>query len=1307
MATLALSAAGSAIGGALLPGAGATIGRAVGAVAGGFIDQALLGASGQTSARNGSRLSDLQVTVSTEGAPIPRLYGRARLGGQIIWATNFEEEIVSATSGGSGKGTGSAAASAGKSYRYYANFAVAVCEGEITRVGRCWADGEELDLSQFIYRVYRGDEAQQPDSLIEAKQGAGNAPAYRGVAYMVFERMPLKPFGNRLPQLNFEAFRAVDDFEAGIRAVTLIPAAGEFAYSPTEVRRNAGDGVTLTENRRSRLGGADFAVAMDQLQDTLPNAEAVSLFVAWFGSDLRAANCEIRPKVEIADKNTSPFAWEVAGLSRASAQIVSQVDGRPAFGGTPSDATVIAGIQDLRARGLAPVFTPFILMDVPPGNALVDPYTGAASQPAYPWRGRITCTPAAGQSGSPDKTSAAAAQIAAFVGAAAVSDFAVSGETVTYTGPAEWSYRRYILHCAHLAKAAGGVEAFVIGSEMRGVTWVRDSASNYPFVDALVQLAADVSAVLPGAKITYAADWSEYFGHQPADGSGDVYFHLDPLWASSDIDAIGVDIYWPLADWRDGTGHADYLAGRRSIHDPDYLSGNIAGGEGYDWYYASAASRDAQTRTPITDGAYSKPWVFRYKDAKSWWTNAHFNRSGGVEAGSPTAWIAQSKPFWFMELGCPAVDKGANQPNVFFDPKSTESALPYYSRGVRDDLMQRRYLQAFMRTFDPASPEFDPAANPLSSLYGARMVEPSRMFVYTWDARPYPAFPNNLNAWSDGANWEFGHWLNGRLAGAPLGETVAAVLRDGEFGDYDASRLAGHMHGYVIDRIMSARDALQPLELAFFFDSFESRGAIRFRHRGQGGAVASLTTDELVETGAGASLLQVMRGQETELPQTVKLTYADAGKDYEQGAAEARRLVMRSGRVSQASVAAVMDYAQAQRIAHIWLHETWAARESASFSLPPSRLALEASDVLTLNANGRAFDLRITETSVGDAISMETRSIFIHVYEAAAIAARTASSTEPVVYGQTVAAFMDLPLITGLETPYAGRIAAFQSPWPGGAAFYRSASGGGFSLNTLAPFPAVIGKTLASIGNGPTSRWDRAARLTVQLFNGELQSVPGLDLLGGANIAAIENSDGEWEVVQFETAILTGLRIYELSGLLRGQYGTEGAMRSAVAAGARFVLIDAALAEAQMTLDEIGRSFTWTYGPAPSAVGDPAFVTVIRGFSGAGLRPLSPVHIRGARSGGDLALAWVRRTRIGGDSWDAPDVPLNEEREAYEVDVMNGAAVVRTLSVSAPAAVYTAAHQIADFGAEQTSVTVRICQMSAVIGRGAARITTV
>ena len=1320
MATLALTAVGAAAGSALLPSgltflgatiSGAAIGQAAGAFAGRYVDQALFGSSGQSRIVEGSRLSDLQITASTEGAPIPRVYGRIRLAGQIIWATHFEEEVITSTqSSGGGKGGGGSQSQTVKQieYRYFANFAVALCEGEITRIGRIWADGKELDLSQVTFRVYRGTEDQLPDSLIEAKQGTGNAPAYRGTAYIVFERLALGRFGNRLPQLNFEIFRAVDDFEKQIRSVTIIPGSGEFAYDSDEITREAGAGLTLSENVHTRLGGSDWDVAIDQLEDSLPNVGSASLIVSWFGSDLRSGQCELRPKVEIAVKTTAPESWSVAGISRQGAVVVSTKDGSPAFGGTPSDASVVSAIQDLKTRGLKVTFNPFILMDIPDGNVLPDPYTGLTGQPVYPWRGRITVDPAPDQAGTPDKTAAAATQLSAFVGSAQVSDYSVLGETVLYSGPVEWSLRRMVLHYAHLCVAAGGVDAFLIGSELRGLSQIRDGAASYPFVDALIDLAADLKTVLGSqTNVSYAADWSEYFGHQPEDGSGDVFFHLDPLWSAADIDAVGIDVYWPLADWRDGETHLDYQAGVRSTHDLGYLKGNIAAGEGFDWFYSSQEDRDSQLRTDITDGAASKPWVFRFKDIKSWWQNQHFNRPGGVESGSPTSWSPESKPIWFTELGCPAVDKGANQPNVFYDPKSSESAFPYFSHGIRDDSIQRRYLQAFHEYFDPDDPDYVAGSNPASTVYSGRMVDLDNLYVYTWDARPYPAFPLDSTTWGDAANWSFGHWLTGRTGDAPLAETVKAILGDYDFDLFDTSKLSGVMDGFIIDRIMSARDALQPLELAFFFDSFESEGLIRFAPRGGEGATLTVTQDDMVEADADSELFLLERRQETELPAIAKLTYIDATSDYRQAAVEARRLTVESERVATAQLPLVLDQSTAASIVESWLHDSWTSRERAKFALAPSKLRIEPSDVLTLQTSNGDTDYRITELTEQGSRQLSALSIEAGILGLGRAPERSTTVSSPSVFGQAVAAFLDLPLLRGDEDPNVGYVAAYQSPWPGAVAFYRSPEGTGYALNVLATALATIGTTETDLNSGPTSRWDKSTQLRVRLDHGELQSVSRLSLFGGSNVVAVRNADGEWEVLQFLNAELVAENSYELSMLLRSQGGTESAMRDPVASGAQFVLLDQAVVPVAMSADEINLQFNWSYGPANRDLGQPSYQTLVKAFSGVGLRTLSPVHVRGQFAGNDLVISWIRRTRLAGDSWDVTEVPLGEEEERYEVDILDSGTVKRTLGSSTSTVTYSEADQIDDWGTVQAAYDIRVYQLNSSLSRGSPREATI
>jgi len=346
----------------------------------------------------------------------------------------------------------------------------------------------------------------------------------------VFERLPLENFGNRIPQLSFEVIRPIGQLEKMVRAVTLIPGTIEFGYEPATVVQVVGPGQSAPENRHVTIAASDVEAALDDLQAMCPNLERIAVVAAWFGSDLRVGHCELKPGVDARGKATSPLTWSVSGLDRATAHLVSQIDGRPAFGGTPDDESVVDLIRDIKARGLKVTLYPFVMMDIPIGNTLPNPWTGESTQWTYPWRGRITCDPAPGQPGSPDGTATAATQVVAFFGSAAPSDFSISGDAVVYSGPAEWSFRRLVLHYASVAAAAGGIDAFLIGSELRNLTRVRSASGVYPAVNALVTLAADVKSVLGASTIvTYGADWTEYGSHVVDADALEVRFPLDAL----------------------------------------------------------------------------------------------------------------------------------------------------------------------------------------------------------------------------------------------------------------------------------------------------------------------------------------------------------------------------------------------------------------------------------------------------------------------------------------------------------------------------------------------------------------------------------------------------------------------------------------------------------------------------------------------------------------------------------------------------------------------------------------------------------
>ncbi len=345
MASIILASAGSAIGasigGGILGVSSAVIGGAIGSLAGSLVDSWIVSSLAPGQTVEGARLENLAVTTSTEGAVIPRLWGRMRLGGNIIWATDFTEHVSTSTTGG-GKGGGPKVTTT--SYTYTASFAVALCEGQISGIGRVWANGKPLDLSGVTWRLYKGDEAQGPDPFIEARMGTGNAPAYRGTAYVMFEDLDLTPFGNRIPQLSFEVFRPLaetDTAEGMVKSVTMIPGSGEFVYATEPISRGSG-GNTTSENVNNATGKPDILASLDNLKSSAPAVQNVSLVVSWFGLDLRAGNCQMKPGVETASKVTAPKTWGVNGVTRSGAHLIStDGQGKVNYGGTPADFSVV------------------------------------------------------------------------------------------------------------------------------------------------------------------------------------------------------------------------------------------------------------------------------------------------------------------------------------------------------------------------------------------------------------------------------------------------------------------------------------------------------------------------------------------------------------------------------------------------------------------------------------------------------------------------------------------------------------------------------------------------------------------------------------------------------------------------------------------------------------------------------------------------------------------------------------------------------------------------------------------------------
>ncbi len=277
MATLVLTAVGSALGG--------PVGGAIGAILGQQADARIFAPK----ARHGARLGDLAVQTSSYGGAIPKIFGTMRVAGTVIWATDLEEHR---SSGGGGKGRPKTV-----EYSYSASFAVALSGRPVRGVGRIWAEGKLLrgaagDFKAATgFRLHPGGEDQPIDPLIAAAEGIGQTPAYRGIAYAVFEDLELADYGNRIPSLTFEV--EADEGPVAIGSIAEELSGGEIESGetpPLDGYAASGDSVrgaieAIAEAVPLSLAERDGALVLE----TMPAGEAVPLAPGEQGAEAEGA----------------------------------------------------------------------------------------------------------------------------------------------------------------------------------------------------------------------------------------------------------------------------------------------------------------------------------------------------------------------------------------------------------------------------------------------------------------------------------------------------------------------------------------------------------------------------------------------------------------------------------------------------------------------------------------------------------------------------------------------------------------------------------------------------------------------------------------------------------------------------------------------------------------------------------------------------------------------------------------------------------------------------------------------------------
>lgn len=549
--------------------------------------------------------------------------------------------------------------------------------------------------------------------------------------------------------------------------------------------------------------------------------------------------------------------------------------------------------------------------------------------------------------------------------------------------------------------------------------------------------------------------------------------------------------------------------------------------------------------------------------------------------------------------------------------------------------------------------------------------------------------------------------VKAELADIVSDECLQSGLLSGS--DIDVTDLDQDVRGYRIAQTGAIRGALEPLQGAWPFDVIQAGYKIKFVRRGKN-SIATIDASELdarqSDSGPGVQIT-IANEMDTQLPRAVSLKYLDIGRDYDLSEQNAERLNTDAVNLREMEMPIVLSATEAAGMSEVLLYLYWLERRDVSFRLPPEYRYLEPADVITVTGEWGQYELRLTRIN----LESDGRLACSAKFNAAAIYTPTAQGAEGEAPAQTIPLdgpsvyiMLDVPLLSdSYNSPgWPAAMAGYTPGWPGGV-IYRSVDGGQ-TWTDLQGFtsPVTMGYARGALGAGRFDIVDASSVLDVDMMAGDLSSIDELAQFAGGNALAY-GAPGRWEICSPRTVTLNADGSLRMTDWMRGRFGTEWAASLHQGGDTLVLMTDPDINWIGMESGAIG--LPRDYRGITSGRAIDTDTSRSETYSGVNLKPLSPVYLNGSRhpSTRDWSLSWTRRGRVSPDWRSSVDVPLGEDSEAYEVEIYDGsgyATVKRTLTASTPAAAYTSAQQVTDFGANQATLYVRVYQISATVGRG-------
>jgi hypothetical protein len=545
--------------------------------------------------------------------------------------------------------------------------------------------------------------------------------------------------------------------------------------------------------------------------------------------------------------------------------------------------------------------------------------------------------------------------------------------------------------------------------------------------------------------------------------------------------------------------------------------------------------------------------------------------------------------------------------------------------------------------------------------------------------------------------------------------TEKIMLRAGyTSGQFDADPLTNdvRIRGLALSQVSAARSALELLQGAYFFEAAKTDTIDLFPR--QSTPVVTIPYADLGFSFDGGDQEQFVltNSNDLELPAQIAVQYANTLADYQAGTEFSDRILTEQESTNVVQLALGLLPVEAKTIADKMIADLIAGQWRFTIKLPLKYAYLMPGDIFNVIArDGRSFRGRI-QSKKDSQVLIELECVLDSVGTLDVDAATDANYvSQTVILDPSVTEWesLDIPLLRDADNNVSwysamGPVLVEDTRWPGGV-IVQSFGGDAYTQLYSTGDVSAIGECDTVLGDWPHgAMFDETNKLTVTLYAGELESVARADMLLDQELnAAAVGVDGQWEIIRFRNAELTGqtstgLNIYELSGLLRGQRGTEWAI-GLHSADERFVLLDTTIRNIPSQLNELNleRFIKGVTSNTPlNDVTERSFT-----HTGVSLKPFSVAQLRALPDGSDIEVTWNRRTRLSYRyAGINPVVPLGEATEAYRVWIYDGSTLVRTENVTTDSYTYSAADIASDGFVSTDTIRIEVAQVSAIVGAG-------